>query len=32
VAVHSAGILEALRSVYRANALVAELTGRAGGR
>jgi hypothetical protein len=32
VAVHSAGILEALRSVYRANALVAELTGRTGGR
>lgn len=27
VSVHSAGILEALRSVYRADALVAELTG-----
>lgn len=28
VGVHSAGILEALRAIYRAEALVAELTGR----
>ncbi len=28
VAVHSAGILEALRKVYVANRLVAELTGK----
>jgi Peptidase S46 len=28
VAVHSAGILEALRKIYRANGLVAELTGK----
>jgi hypothetical protein len=31
IAVHSAGILEALRSVYNAEALLRELTGQAGG-
>lgn len=32
VGVHSAGILMALRQIYQAEALVRELTGRAGGR
>jgi hypothetical protein len=32
LSVHSAGILEALRRVYRANGLVAELTGKGAGR
>jgi hypothetical protein len=28
VAVHSAGILEALRKIYQANSLVEEITGK----
>ncbi len=31
VGVHSAGIVMALRDIYRAEALVAELLGRTGG-